>query len=192
MIPTLTSSGVLPPFPPDIGPTTSSGMSPYDTTLVELANSFAFSPKRVALLKGLIQYRKTLREIGINTGFQWIDGSYIEDCEGSRQRPPKDIDLVTFAERPSQCKDPAAWAEFVTTNRQSLVDRAHIKTAYFCDAFYVDLDLPGKAIVSRTHFYFGLFSHQRVSYTWKGILRIPLMADDDAALSTLGGEGDAT
>jgi len=192
MIPPLTSSGILPPFLPEIGPTNSVGMSPYDASLAEIAENFAFTPKRVAILKGLLEYRSCLRSLGIVDGFQWIDGSYVEDCEGNRQRPPGDIDIVTFAERPGHCKSQDLWAKFFDENKHAFADRSHVKERYCCDAFYVDLGLPGRSIATQTHFWFGLFSHQRISYAWKGMLRIPLQADDDSVLLMLGGKSDET
>lgn len=186
MIPSLNHAGVLPPFLSTVGPTHSAAMAPYPATLLEVVQRFASSPQRISILRGLLNYRKQLRDAGIIDGFQWIDGSYMEDCERHRSRPPRDIDLVTFAERPTCCQDPAVWRTFVDSNH-NLFDRTLLKKNYFCDAFYVDLGLPGKAIVSQSRYWFGLFSHQRVTYLWKGLLEIPLQADDAEALSLLGG-----
>ncbi len=121
MIPSLNQSGVLPPFLPNAGPTESAAMAPYQATLVEIVQRFASSPERVSILNGLLRYREKLRSYGIIDGFQWIDGSYLEDCEKHRSRPPSDIDLVTFAERPVHCSDLSSWKDFVAQNRSSLL-----------------------------------------------------------------------
>jgi hypothetical protein len=50
--------------------------------------------------------------VGIVEGFQWIDGSFIEDAEKSRGRPPADIDIITFGGRPAGYAEKDAWAEW--------------------------------------------------------------------------------
>lgn len=190
MIPNLNHSGVLPPFLPNIGPSNSAAMAPYQAHLVEIVARFANTSERKEILRGLLSYRQLLRNAGITDGFQWIDGSYIENCELYRGCPPRDIDIVTFAERPSRCVDDTSWEAFFIQNEGVLFNRESIKSQYRCDAFYEDLSLPGRVIVSRARFWFGLFSHQRMTYLWKGLLEVPLQADDQAALSLLNGGTD--
>lgn len=191
MIPSINRSGVLPPFLPGVGPTNSAAMAPYRASITELASKFASTPERVAILKGLLDFRGKMRNAGIDQGFQWIDGSFLEDCERNRGRPPKDVDLVTFARRPHQHQIDADWQAFVTAN-QDLFDRKEVKATYSCDAFYVDLFLPPEAVVSRSRYWFGLFSHQRSTYLWKGLIEVPLVDDDAAARALLGGGPNAS
>jgi hypothetical protein len=193
MIPPLSPSGVLPPFLPSVGVTNPAAMAPYKTNLAEVASRFAVSPERNSILRGLLGYRQLLRSVGITEGFQWIDGSYVENCENIRGRAPKDIDIVTFAERPTSCADNYLWEQFVTQNSNTLFNRSTIKNQYLCDAFYEDLALPNKIIVNRARYWFGLFSHQRATYLWKGLLEISLQADDTIVLEQLDrGTGHAT
>ena len=35
-------------------------------------------------------------KIGIGSGFQWLDGSFLENVEMTEKRDPGDLDLVTF------------------------------------------------------------------------------------------------
>lgn len=79
MIPPFTVSGVLPPF---IGgdPTSFTGQAPYRTSMVEVVNRFSFSIERVAILEGLFDYRDKMRSLNVK-GYQWLDGSFVEDCE---------------------------------------------------------------------------------------------------------------
>lgn len=191
MIPSINSSGVLPPFLPGVEPTNSAAMAPYRASITELASEFATTPERVAILKGLLDFRGKMRSAGIDQGFQWIDGSFLEDCERNRGRPPKDVDLVTFARRPYQYQQDADWRAFVAAN-QDLFNRKEVKAAYSCDAFYVDLFLPPEAVVSRSRYWFGLFSHQRSTYLWKGLIEVPLVDDDAGARALLGGGQDAS
>ena len=189
MIPEFNQSGVLPPFLPKMDPTMSSARAPYKTDIRKVIERFATTPERIEIIRGLLNYRKLLRNAGITDGVQWLDGSYIEDCERNRGCPPNDIDIVTFAERPISCTDDAQWDAFVQQN-DVLFDRDTIKKQYRCDVFYEDLGLPGKVIVSRSSYWFGLFSHLRTTYLWKGLLSIPLQADDQAALSLLNGDSN--
>ncbi len=187
MIPPLNQAGVLPPYLTNIGPTKSDAMSPYKTNIKELVSRFAVTPKRIDIVKGLINYRQLLRKEGIVDGFQWIDGSYVERCEERLNRSPNDVDVVTFAYRPQNYKDDGKWGLFVKQKEDIIFNRRIIKQLYACDAFYEDLSLPGKVIVSRARFWFGLFSHQRSTFLWKGLLEIPLQADDNDALTPLNG-----
>lgn len=186
MIPGFNHSGVLPPFLADQGPTCSASMAPYQTTMLDLATAFCGSPERASILSGLISYRESLRRSGIVHGFQWIAGSFLEDCESQRQRPPKDIDVVTFARRPPHAQSQMDWVDFYGANPH-LFDQSITQNLHKCDAYYVDLYLPPEFIVSRSRFWFGLFSHQRDTYVWKGILELPLSSNDDDAKIYIGG-----
>ena len=186
MIPPLKPSGVLPPFLHPDGPGAASYlMAPYDVTLLELVTRFAQSPERIEILKGLLNYRKQLKSIGITNGFQWIDGSFVEDCERLRSRPPKDVDLVTFAYRPQSHTDDMLWVALFDENMH-LFDNQQCKDTYHCDAFYVDLHVMPELIVDYSRYWFGLFSHQRETYLWKGCLRIELAENEDPLIDALG------
>ncbi|XXX78583.1 hypothetical protein WMF30_07390 [Sorangium sp. So ce134] len=53
------------------------------------------------------------------------------------------------------------------------------KRRYGCDAYFVDLSVSNvRRIVSSTHFWFGLWSHRKRDYKWKGFLEVDLAADD--------------
>ena len=68
---------------------------------MELVRHFGFSPERRRILRGLIAYRTALAAGGFTQGFQLIDGSFSEDCEGLRNRPPSDIDILSYLEMPA-------------------------------------------------------------------------------------------
>lgn len=186
MIPSFNHSGVLPPFLPEQGPTSSTSMAPYQATMLELAQAFCTSPERSEILLGLIAYRDNLRAAGITQGFQWIAGSFLEDCENQRQRSPKDIDVVTFARRPPSAQSQQDWLVFYGAHTH-LFDQSVTQDQHKCDAYYVDLYLPPEFVVSRSRFWFGLFSHQRDTYIWKGLLELPLASNDDDARLFIGG-----
>jgi len=70
VIPELNQSGVLPPFIPEQGPTDPAGMAPYRSTITEFVSRYAQSPERIIILKGLLEYRRKLKAIGITQDFQ--------------------------------------------------------------------------------------------------------------------------
>jgi hypothetical protein len=132
-----------------------------------------------------------LHNLGFSQGFQWIDGSFVEDVESSQARDPSDIDVVTFVNTPGSMT-PSDVANLLHTH-PNLLDPIQAKARYGCDAYLVRLDgLPGR-LVRRTAYYFGLFSHRRSDNVWKGMLSMSLQSDDAAALSYLRdlAEGDA-
>jgi hypothetical protein len=133
-------------------------------------------------LGGLLDLREAFRTIGITDGFQWINGSFVEDTETNRFRPPDDIDVVTLANRPDP--DPVAWRHLVRTNIK-LFDPDLTKASFGCDAYFIDLLKKSDIVVADVTYFFGLFSHQRNTGTWNGMVRVPLRSDDQVARGLL-------
>jgi len=143
----------------------------------EVVGRYATSPARAQLLRGLLSYRHALFAAGLSDGYQWLAGSFVEDVERERKRPPHDIDVVTFSYTPVDAAVRMAWL----ASHRNLLDRGEVKRRFLCDGFFVDLRKPADLLVDDTCFLFGLYSHQRASLRWKGILKIPLASDDSAA-----------
>jgi hypothetical protein len=177
MIPTMTLSGVLPPF---IGesPAARALVSPYRSSTHDFVSRYCSTPERAELLAGLLEYRRALRSAGIVDGFQWVDGSFIENVEELRGRPPADIDVVTFARRPVDSVNAEAWSAWVFTHSAICLDTEAIKRQYHCHSFFIDLDKGSSFIVRDTSYWYGLFSHQRETALWKGMVELPLVSDD--------------
>lgn len=189
MIPNHTHDGVLPPFIPGASPSDHGAVAPYRIELADFAERFAGTADRRAILSGLIAYRTALRAVGITSGFQWLDGSFVEDCEAIRGRAPKDIDLITFSFRPKAYADTAAWRELVHS-RPDLFDPETTKAIYKCDAYFVDLGVHPVHVVAQTRYWFGLFSHQRDTYLWKGMIEVPFTENDNDVESLLRQEAN--
>lgn len=68
-----------------------------------------------------------------------------------------------------------------------LFNRNRTKELFKCDAFFVDLDKKSELLVDDTRYWFGLFSHQRETALWKGMIKISMQtqAEDDAAAALL-------
>ena len=67
--------------------------SPYRVSLAEFATMFGTSPQRLRLLSAFLEYCAELHNIGLVRGFQWVNGSFVENAEIRRGLPPNDIDL---------------------------------------------------------------------------------------------------
>lgn len=181
MLPEFNASGVLPPFVGEDPGMDSNLASPYETSMSNFVQRFGTSPERIDILRKLLAYRESLRGIGITTGFQMFDGSFIEDCERLRKRPPSDMDVVTFSHLPVP---PHQVKDFIENNI-GLFDPNSVKATYRCDSFFVDLTRDARYVVAETMYWYGLFSHQRDTFMWKGLVKVPLMSDDNQALITL-------
>jgi len=92
-IPDFDHNFVLPPHLGD--PPRPEDLSPYPCTTVDLVEKLATSSARVQILDGLLEFRSRLRAEGLRQGFQWLDGSFLENVELREGRPPRDLDVVT-------------------------------------------------------------------------------------------------
>ncbi|HLX62339.1 MAG TPA: hypothetical protein VKX17_13765 [Planctomycetota bacterium] len=178
-IPPFDSNSVLPPHLGD--PTCGDQVSPYPCTSQELCERFSTSPERIKILGGFLRLRTELRKCGMTLGFQWLDGSFLEDVENIEAREPKDIDVVTFYWH----ADPA----FSTNLLAAFPDLANpgkIRTDYFVDHYVVDAGYHPAGTVAQTSYWYGLFSHTRPG-VWKGMLRVDLdtQSDDTEAMKVL-------
>lgn len=187
MIPAHSHEGVLPPFLPGGTPTDPGEMAPYRVELSEFIQRFGDTNERKEILEGLVAYRNALRAAGITSGFQWLDGSFVEDCEKVQGRPPKDIDIITFSSRPEEHAESSAWRTFIQS-RPDLFDPDTTKEHFKCDAYFVDLRVNPVHLVAQTRYWFGLFSHQRDTYLWKGMIEIPFLSEDEDVEQLLNSE----
>lgn len=179
MIPKWNLSGVIPPFvglSPVVGV---AAASPYRATILEFAQQFCTSDRRVRLFQYLLDYRRALLAVGLS-GRQWLDGSFCEDVERIRRRDPKDIDVVNLVS-----VAPGVAAAAVVAANPNLFDWARVKSDYYCDAYNVDMGRRGEDTYRQLAYYLGLFTHQRATYLWKGMVEVPLPSNDDQAKAFL-------
>ena len=117
----------------------------------------------------------------MTAGFQWLDGSFLEDIERTEGRAPRDLDVVTFYLPPTM-----GFNATVVASRPDLIDRAAVKGAFLLDHFFVDMQSHPEAVVEHARYWTHLFSHRR-DKLWKGMLRLELntVADDATALTLL-------
>ena len=184
-IPDWNSAGVLPPIRPS-APGSSPDRSPYVVDLAMLFDRFATSPERMAILDGLLRFRANLHAAGITSGFQWLDGSFLEQIEALEGRAPRDMDVVTFLDLP-QGLDQRALAR----RHGTLFDQKHAKATYAMDAYFAVLGQPtDQWQVKNITYWYSLWSHRRDGL-WKGFVQVDLDPSQDgdarAILNLAGG-----
>lgn len=188
-IPPFTSAGFLPPIRPG-ATATSPDRSPYPVTIVEAAERFAGTGARRTIFRGFLRLRTALRDLGFTSGNQWLDGSFVEDCEAQRTRPPADMDVVSFLlfkEALPEETSPSLLA-FLRRNDALFRPRSS-KATYFVDHYAVDIGQPMDAeAVALVTYWYSMWSHTRQDHQWKGFLQVDLKDDDESAAQLLGPE----
>jgi hypothetical protein len=166
--------GVLPPiWPGEDG--TSPNRSPYPSTLTEVIDTFGSSSERNTILCGLLDFRQALYAAGIIGGFQWLNGSFMEDLENHHMRSPNDVDVVTYSTLPV-----GDTQRTLLQRVPHLFDQESVKTTYKVDSYYVFLGDPlAEDNVRRICYWYSMWSHNR-NQTWKGFVRIDLDPLEDA------------
>lgn len=169
-------------LPPHLGDPVNPGhLSPYPCTAVDLCQRFGTTSERRAILAKFLDFRERLRGAGMTTGFQWLDGSFLEDVETKENRPPKDLDVVTVYwgyDLPFQVRLRATFPEVANPTLS--------KTNYSLDHYPFDAGYSPKLTLEQTRYWILLFSHNRLG-VWKGMLKIELNtpAEDAAARQEL-------
>lgn len=170
-------------LPPHQGtPTDPTLISPYRCTIEELCSTFGNTPDRKRILNGFLDFRKELYNEGIR-GFHWIDGSFMEEIETLENRPPGDIDVVSFIDEPVKRID----FEHLMASNPHWWKEVESKRKFYVHNFMIHSSFTFEEIVSQVGYWYGLFSHQR-DKTWKGMLRIELVdiRDDGNGRKVLG------
>lgn len=145
--------------------------APYFAPLQEFVTRFVTSLKRAELMEGFLDYRAALHQWGISEGFQWINGSFVEDVErSSNPRSPQDIDVVTFY-----------YGNETNTLNQQLFNPDITKENFDVDGYGIELGKPldaGTAVL--IGYFHGLWSHRR-NHIWKGFIQVDLDPEEDPA-----------
>lgn len=180
-IPAWTADGVLPPI--NSAQPVSVERSPYIVSLTDYVLRFSDTPERRAVLDGLLRYRAALHAVGLVSGFQWLDGSFVEDVERIEGRAPRDIDIVTFYRLP-----PGRTQKEIGNAAPSLFfDHTGVKATYFVDGYSVDLGMEAEQLTKKTAYWYSIWSHRRTQL-WKGFVQVDLAPVEDAtAAATLAG-----
>ena len=170
-IPDWTAEGVLPPL--DVGNPTGTNRAPYPVSLYDLVVRFATTPERCQILDGYLRHRAALHANGYQAGFQWLDGSFMEDVETLERRPPGDIDVVSFVQAPAAA-NPAP-------GDLDALDHAAAKTRFKVDSYFVELEaVAPNEVAFWSAYWYSMWAHRR-NLAWKGFLQVDLGSGEDAA-----------
>lgn len=186
-VPDFDHNGVIPPH---IGnhATNPAFMSPFACTNAELCAKLGNTNERRQILLGFFQLRQALRQLGVASGFQWLDGSFTEDAERVRGRAPRDIDVVTFFEpQISPLTPPDPGLIHVITNHNATKAQYHVDHIMVPLAPTPDRVRDARQLVENVRYWFGLFSHRRDDDVWKGMLLLELdtVVEDAQAINTI-------
>ncbi|WP_299646015.1 hypothetical protein [uncultured Jannaschia sp.] len=168
-IPDWNMAGVVPPVRPGAHPA-GKDRSPYRVSLREFADRFCLSSERFEILSGLIDLRSGLHSIGVTQGFQWIDGSFLENIEDTKSRPPNDVDVVTYAFLPVGETQQSFFPKILP-----FMDKAAVKSKYKVDHFVKILP---QIDIRDVCYWYSLWSHRRDG-VWKGYAEVDLDPVDD-------------
>ncbi len=179
-IPDWNSQGLIAPV--DFQNPVSPNRSPYAVSLPEVVRRFAITPERVEILRGFLDYRAALHTAGLTQGFQWLDGSFLEDKETTMGVAPGDIDVATFFVLPTgttqaeiAARDPLVFGP----DGQARKDRFHV------DAYLLSLEATPQRLVANSVYWSSLFAHSRRNFLWKGFLQVALASGEDASAIAL-------
>lgn len=191
-IPDWELSGILPPWGVR-GVAAGGARSPYVCRLSEVVARLGTTDHRTNLISGLLDYREQIRTLGFSTGFQWVDGSFVEARPDNH--PPRDIDLLTVPSTlPASVQalgspaDQRAELNNLAVAHPELFEPGQSKAQFKVDAYWIVPDVIGRDGYTRQLLYwFSLFSHRRQTREWKGFLQIDLSdaAGDDEARQML-------
>lgn len=175
MIPNWNGSGVIPPIRPG-DPGGSINRSPYKVELYQVVEKYATSTERIKILKDLLVFREKLHEIGITNGFQWLDGSFMENIEIINGRPPKDVDVVTFFHLPTGVDQ-----QHLVSKHSELFIPREIKKHFNIDGYPCILGTPTEGHhVKQISYWYSMWSHRR-DFLWKGFIQVDLSPTEDIA-----------
>ena len=171
MIPEWNRDGVLPHILPGVDAGSPDSRSPYEVSPIELVDRFATSSIRSEILRGFFNYRAALNSLGIESGFQWINGSFMEKVEADEDRErqaPGDIDVVTFYYPPNT--DYSAYGH--------MFDPIRAKATYRVDAYGFPLGQPLTPVrVRLISYWHSMWSYRRNDLQPKGFLWMELKED---------------
>ena len=179
-IPDWDDSGLLPPFLDN--PASPRDRSPYRASLGETMVRFGSAGVgRRELLSGLLNFRAALHSVGLTRGFQWIDGSFVEDVESSRGRAPADIDVVTFFHIPEGHTEESFANAF-----PDFFNPTAMKWDFGIDAYLAAVNLNDSDTVARRAAYWhDIWSHTRDGLR-KGYVQVDLdPREDESARAAL-------
>ncbi|RYC12416.1 hypothetical protein EUU22_11955 [Ciceribacter ferrooxidans] len=157
-----------------------------------MIHSLGTTPRRKQLLRNLLAYRALMYENGYVSGIQFLDGSFVEDVERHSGRDPGDIDVYSLLDAPARfLQHPELWQtdEGFKFWEDEIQNQPLNKARFELDTYALLIqELPFGNLLQDVMYWYSLFSHQKVTFAWKGFVAVLLDQRTDAeALGLLGG-----
>ena len=174
-IPDWDIQGVIPPVRPN-QEENSPDRSPYLTSVYEMCKKFGNTSDRRKILRGFVKLRTELRSAGLTKGFQWVNGSFIENVETEQNRSPNDVDVVTFMSFGNK-----ELQEKLITDHPYLFNPKS-RQNFHVDHYFINTDkqLDSKQ-ARKIAYWYSMWSHRRGDNSWKGFVEVFLDTDDKDA-----------
>jgi hypothetical protein len=171
LIPLWNHQGIIPPI--NENDPTSHERAPYQVNVQQVVERFSTTIDRCTILEGFLAHRAEVHKVGIISGFQWLDGSFMENVELLEGRSPNDMDVVTFAEVTAEVQQ-----KLQPSDVQMLTDVDWIKATYKVDFYIFPLSESPETLIELAAYWYSMWSHRR-SQQWKGYLSVRLEPDHD-------------
>ena len=146
--------------------------SPYSLSLPDFVYRFGQSVERRSLLSDFLRYRALLQQAGLVAGIQWVNGSFVEEVERVRGRPPADVDVVSFVYLPTGVSESA-----LHQSHGDLFDWDYVRREFSVDGYIVPMDLsdPNTVLyaIRNAVYWYSVWSHTR-DHRWKGYIELDL------------------
>lgn len=176
-LPSWNSLGLIPPI--DEQQPTSAERSPYTVSLTDFVLRFGQTQPRRLVLDGFLKYRAAIHAAGLVSGFQWLDGSFLENVEVLEARFPNDIDVVTFFDLPAGKSQIDMLQQFPDLFPTTRGVQQKLKDTYSVDAYVEHLGKAPSRLVRQSSYWYSMWSHRR-NQAWKGFVQIDLAPSGDA------------
>lgn len=190
-LPSWNSLGLIPPV--NEQHPMSAERSPYTVSLTDFVLRFGHTSPRRKVLDGFLKYRAALHSVGLVSGFQWLDGSFLENVEVLEARAPNDIDVVTFFDLPEGKSQHDIFQQSPELFPMTRGIHLKLKEMYSVDAYLEYLGKSPSRLVRQSSYWYSIWSHRR-NQAWKGFVQIDLAPSTDAQavaqLETLVTQGD--
>ena len=159
--------------------------------MTELVQALGTTPHRRQLLTNLLAYRALMYGHGYIAGIQFLDGSFVEDVERHSDREPEDIDIFSLLSVPLRyLQNPASWnPDGYRFWAEEIQNQPLNKARFSLDTYAVLIeDMPFVHLVKDVMYWYSLFSHQKLTFSWKGFVAVAMDQQQDAdAQLVLGG-----
>lgn len=156
------------------------GRSPYAVDVLGLVKRFGHTDRRRALLRKFFAFRGELRDCGWHSGFQWLNGSFLEDVERvGHGREPGDIDVVSFLYY-SEVFDFEKARHLASSDGHE-----DVKARFWIDSYVVNLNGPVDVVLCWAMYWQSLWGHRKLDRMEKGFVRVSIGDDDGSALALL-------